>query len=52
MSVSDWTPASSRAEVEIDLAWLRKCVTISQQEALEEMSTRLGEEDIRDKASY
>ncbi|GAB3375801.1 hypothetical protein NCG89_03815 [Spongiibacter taiwanensis] len=52
MSVSDWTPASSRAELEIDREWLQKCLAISQQDALEALPTRLSADEIRDKANY
>lgn len=52
MSVSDWTPVSSRAELEIDREWLQKCLAISQQDALEALPTRLSADEIRDKANY
>lgn len=52
MTVGDWTPVSALHDQPLDEAWLKKCVTLSDEDSLESMAELLSEQEIREKAVY
>ncbi|AKH70104.1 hypothetical protein IMCC21906_02449 [Spongiibacter sp. IMCC21906] len=52
MSVNDWTPDTQLAQQQIDSQWLKKCIAMSQANALETMAEQIDAADLREKAAY